>query len=392
MAKKEKLPRGLTYRGNSIIASFALPDGTIARRAVGVKDVTSTQECTRRRLEFVRQVDNGTYAPWQKRQAPPKKVTVADLWPIYLRNYQNKGKTDAGRLEIAWNHLKPKFATLAVEDVSTALIETYIESRRAAGMQNGTINRELATLRAMLIRGTKVTPRLVTMVPAFPDRLKEAAPRKGFIGNPEYKILAANAKDLWLRSLIACCYSFGFRKSELLNLRCGQVDLFDRLIRLDAEDVKNNEARDVPMTSEVFQLLSECVRGKQAEDYVFTREPAGSHVVDPREEWYSLCVSSGLGRFEPAKRKNGEEYNRYVGLNLHDFRRSAIRNMTRRGVQTTVAMKISGHKTASVFRRYNITDNPDLADAARKIEAGSQVSVPGSKTDTKSDTVTFGHA
>jgi integrase len=336
-------------------------------------------------------VREGTYEPWKARQAAPKRVTVADLWPLYLRNYQNKGKSDAGRLEIAWNHLQSKFATLAVADVSTALIEEYIESRRADGVKNGTINRELATLRAMLIRGTKVTPRMVTMVPAFPERLKEAAPRKGFITDAEYKTLAANAKDLWLRTLIACAYSFGFRKGELLNLRVRQVDLIDRWIRLDAEDTKNREPRAVRMTAEVFQLMNECVRGKNAEDFVFTR-PAGSHVVDPREEWYSLCVSSDLGKFEPAKRKNGEEYDRYVGLNLHDFRRSAIRNMVRRGVHDSVAMKISGHRTASVFRRYNIVDTRDLAEATRLIEAGSQVAVSESETDTKSDTVTYARA
>jgi|HubBroStandDraft_6_1064221.scaffolds.fasta_scaffold432363_3 hypothetical protein len=145
------------------------------------------------------------------------------------------------------------------------------------------------------------------------------------------------------------------------------------------------------MTGEVFQLMAECPAGKKPEDFVFTR-PAGSHVVDPREEWYSLCVSSDLGKFEPAKRKNGKDYLRYIGLNLHDFRRSAIRNMVRRGMHDSVAMKISGHKTASVFRRYNITDERDLAEATRLTEAGSQLLVSGTKTDTKSDTVTYARA
>lgn len=331
------------------------------------------------------------YERWKKRQAAPKTVTVSDLWPIYLRNYQNKGKTDAGRLEIAWNHLQSKFGTVAVPDVSTALIEGYTADRRADGVQNGTINRELATLRAILIRGTKITPRMVSMVPSFPERLKEAAPRKGFITDAEYKTLAANAKDLWLRTLIACAYSFGFRKSELLNLRVRHVDLIDRWITLDAEDTKNGEPRKVRMTAEVLQLMNETVRGKNAEDFVFTR-PAGSDVVDPREEWYSLCVSSGLGQWIPAKRKNGKEFKAYRGLNLHDFRRSAIRNMVRRGVNESVAMKISGHKTASVFRRYNIVDSRDLAEATRLIEAGSQLAVSESETDTKSDTVTYARA
>ncbi len=144
------------------------------------------------------------------------------------------------------------------------------------------------------------------------------------------------------------------------------------------------------MTTEVFELLRAGISGKTADGFVLTRED-GCPVVDPRDEWYSLCVASELGCWEPAKRKDGKEYKRYVGLNLHDFRGSAIRNMTRRGISETVAMKISGHKTASVFRRYDITDERDLAEATRKIEAGRQVAIPAVKSDTKTDTSTYAH-
>jgi integrase len=63
-----------------------------------------------------------------------------------------------------------------------------------------------------------------------------------------------------------------------------------------------------------------------------------------------------------------------VSILLHDFRRSAVRNMTRAGVSRDVAKKISGHQTDSVFSRYNITDENDLADAAAMIQVRREIS------------------
>jgi integrase len=402
----EKLPRGVRRRAGSLVVTFALADGTIERRSLGP---VSTQYAKQQRAIFQREVSEGRYT---KRQPKKTLFTVGDLWEPYLRKYRNRGGKDEGRLTIAWNHLKLHFEKMRIADVTTDSINKYIESRREAGMQNaqrkaamqseifdpekallrvnGTVNREISVLRAAFHYGCRTTPRMVEAAPVFPERLPESDPREGFLKDEQYAVLAANATELWLRALIACAFNFGFRKGELLNLQVRKVDLTGRWINLGAQDTKSKKPRKVKMSTEVYELLRACVEGKELDDYVFTRTD-GSRVVDPRDSWYSLCVASGLGNWVPAKRKNGEEYKRYVGLNLHDFRRAAVMHMDQCGVSQTVAMSIGGWTTASIYRRYNIVDERALEKATVKIEAGRHAAIPVLESDTKSDTSTYAH-
>jgi integrase len=59
---------------------------------------------------------------------------------------------------------------------------------------------------------------------------------------------------------------------------------------------------------------------------------------------------------------------KYEGRIFHDFRRSAARDMIRAGVAQRIAMDITGHRTMSMFQRYNITDTDELRDALLKTQ------------------------
>ena len=96
----------------------------------------------------------------------------------------------------------------------------------------------------------------------------------------------------------------------------------------------------------------------------------GHPVGDFRKAWQTACVASGPGSFEEKTKRHNRK--KYVGLIVHDLRRTAIRNMVRAGIPERVSMALSGHKTRSVFDRYNIVSESDLAEATERLHCHLQ--------------------
>ncbi|WP_208597112.1 tyrosine-type recombinase/integrase [Syntrophobacter fumaroxidans] len=292
-----------------------------------------------------------------------------ELAEDFLTDYRINQRKSLERAEISTRHLKEKFEGMRIADITTATVKTYIEERMGSGAAHATINRELAALKRMLKLGAQSTPPKVDRVPHIP-MLKERNAREGFFERADFLALR-DALPSYLKGVVTFGFKTGWRKSEILCLQWAQVDLDNGIVRLDPGDTKNDNPRMVYLDEElkeVFQTqwIARKETGKLSA-YVFPNEAGMDRIRDFRKSWDTACTEAGIS-----------------GKLFHDLRRTAVRNMVRSGISERIAMKISGHKTRSVFDRYDVTSGEDLKKAASRQEAylQEQDSVLGTKMGT----------
>lgn len=196
------------------------------------------------------------------------------------------------------------------------------------------------------------------------DMLKEAPPREGFFEDHQAEAVRHRLPED-LEAAVAIARTYGWRmESEVFPLERRHLDLKAGTLRLDPGMTKNSDGRVVYLTSEVKRLLS--VQLERVErlskklgrivPWLFPHSAgrrAGTRRKGMRKRWQTAVVKAGV-----------------PGRIPHDFRRTAVRNLERRGVARSVAMTITGHKTESVYRRYAIVSDADLREATEKLDHG----------------------
>jgi integrase len=187
--------------------------------------------------------------------------------------------------------------------------------------------------------------------------LKENNVRTGFFEHGEFVVFRGALPD-YLKPVVTFGYYTGWRKRNILDLMWNQVDLNAKTVRLNPGTTKNDAGQLIILDGELLETIQAqwekrkvvTIPGQSPTllcPYVFHRN--GKPIKDYRDAWNEARKATGL-----------------TTKILHDFRRTAVRDMVRAGVHELVAMSISGHKTRSVFDRYNIINEDDLREAARK--------------------------
>ena len=195
--------------------------------------------------------------------------------------------------------------------------------------------------------------------------------RTGFFSDDEVYAVLRRLPE-WYASAIEFAWRTGWRIGEVKGLTWAQIDWGAGTVRLEVGSTKNRAGRLLPFAAS--PALDALLRSQWERTEAWQREhgqivpwvfwKAGRRLGDHRDTWMRACREAGL-----------------PGRLVHDLRRSAVRNLVRAGVNERVAMSITGHKTRSVFDRYNIVSDGDLTEAVGKLAAfqqrdGSMTSAP----------------
>lgn len=276
-----------------------------------------------------------------------ERVTFEDLANALLTDYEVNKRRSLRSARLSISHLRGFFGLERAIDITTDRIKAHAANRQREAAANASINRELAALKRMF-RLAVQDGRLSTM-PYIPT-LDEDNARQGFIDHGAFIALRDNLPE-YLRDPITFLYLSGWRLGEMKALEWRDVDLAGKVVRLRPEISKNKDGRLLPLSGELLEIVQQAHAARRLDcPFVFHR--SGEPIGDFRKAWSNACKEAGLSP-----------------LLVHDLRRTAVRNMVRAGIPDRVAMTLSGHKTRSIFDRYNIVSEADLEQAAERLQS-----------------------
>jgi integrase len=311
-------------------------DGREKRESTGASDRDEALEILKRRVD---DASHGRHIDASRR------ISFDEMCDLLVRNYAFKrNRTKASH---HFRRLREFFGRLRGEQIDEARITAYslrrLEVDRVAP---STLRRELAILKRMLRLAAPHLPRVPLV-----DLPRVDNARQGFFEESELQTILPHLPP-HARHLVEFLYLTGWRSGEATSLVWGDVDWKSRLVCLRTS--KNREPRIFPF--KYHARLEEVLRHQRA--FVSRWELASGCMCAAVFPWKGMPMKKLRRSWTTACRKAG-----LPGRLLHDFRRTAVRNLIRAGVQQAIAMKITGHKTDSVFRRYLIVDEELLAQA-----------------------------
>ena len=343
------------------------------RESTGQSDPAKAEKYLKHRLKEVGADQIGAKPFIGPRQ---ERMKISELLNALEADYKLRGK-ESPQFRAHLKHIREYFGAWRSIEVTAESVDKFITERQETGTAAATINRSTQLL-AQAFK-LAIERKHLSSAPQIRHLSEKGNARQGFFNDVDFHALSGKLPE-YLHDFARFGYLTGWRKGEIASLRWEDVD--SDTIRLKGVNAKNGQGRIV-LGGELGELIERRKADRQVKTstgvmlsaWVFHNE--GKPVGDFRKAWASASVAAGLGLFicrdckQPVNGHRCEQCRaevKYSGRLFHDFRRTGVRNMVRAGVPERVAMTISGHKTRSIFDRYNIVNEADLRDAMQRTQ------------------------
>lgn len=270
-------------------------------------------------------------------QRQPVGDTAQDIFNAYTDD--RRDRTTHPRMLDAWKRLKPHFAHLRPDQITRMTCRSYIEQRRRDDVSDGTIIKELTTLRAALRWHDHNTPAKFE-IPSAP------APKERFLTREEFLALRDACASPHVKLFVILALSTAGRAAAILELTWDRVDFERGLIRLAIPDDHGRKKgrATVPMTSMARTALEEAKRGALT-NYVI--EYAERQVKSVKKGFREACRRAGLDDVTP-----------------HTLRHTAAVWMAEAGTPMTEIASYLGHTNSQITERVYAKYSPEYLRGA----------------------------
>ena len=294
----------------------------------------------------------------EARRPRPRSYTVATALADYLED--RRGEVAAfARLQHGAKPVRRLLGRLKVAELTPAVGRRYAKTRRAEGIGDGTIGRELAVLRAALrlAKGEGLI-RDVPMLP-MPER---PPPRDRWLSRDEADRLIAAAIEAHIGLFILIALHTAARCGAILGLRWRQVDLDSGLIDFNVAGRRTAKGRAVVPINDTLRAALLSAR-ETRERLCLTKGRSRDATDELVIQWRGRPVRSVARGVAAACRRAG-----LAGVTPHVFRHTAATWLAKAGVAIERIAQYLGHTNSAITERVYAKHQPDwLRDAARAL-------------------------
>jgi integrase len=277
-----------------------------------------------------------------------KPITFTEFMKEYLKHVEARktpGSQDRDKGVV--DRLKKRFGGKRLKEFTTGMIQRYADDRMHETHHNkrpykpATINRELICLSAIFREAVK--RQYVSINPVRGVKLLPMDNKIVRYLSDDEEMALLGACNVGLRPIVICALHTGMRKGEILKLTWDDVDLDQRLIRV--QHTKSRRTRYIPINTVLYGELKALPTYKGV-PFVFVNPDTEDQWCDEKIAWKYAIRKSKVKNFR-----------------FHDLRHTFASRLVQAGVQLKAVQELLGHASIEMTMRYAHLSPDDLRRA-----------------------------